>query len=135
MKNYTGDVLCFGLAAEKAKAAGIDTEFYAIGDDVGVGREKGGKVGRRGIGGSILVLKIICALAEADGSLSEVYNLAKKVAGNLVSVGASMEHVHVPGREIPDPNSDEIVPTEEIEVGMGIHNVCCCSRAWDIKLC
>ncbi|KAK7905763.1 dihydroxyacetone kinase Dak1 [Exophiala xenobiotica] len=120
--NYTGDVLCFGLAAEKAKAAGIDTEFYAIGDDVGVGREKGGKVGRRGIGGSILVLKIICALAEADGSLSEVYNLAKKVAGNLVSVGASMEHVHVPGREIPDPNSDEIVPTEEIEVGMGIHN-------------
>ncbi|KAI1608075.1 dihydroxyacetone kinase [Exophiala viscosa] len=118
--NYTGDVLNFGLAAEKAKAAGVETEFFAIGDDVGVGREKGGKVGRRGIGGSILVLKIICALAEQGGSLSEVYNLAKKVAGNLVSVGASMEHVHVPGRE--NPNSDEIIPTEEIEVGMGIHN-------------
>ncbi|KIV87450.1 dihydroxyacetone kinase [Exophiala sideris] len=118
--NYTGDVLNFGLAAEKAKAAGVETEFFAIGDDVGVGREKGGKVGRRGIGGSILVLKIICALAELGGSLSEVYTLAKKVAGNLVSVGASMEHVHVPGRE--NPNSDEIVPTEEIEVGMGIHN-------------
>ncbi|KAK4943056.1 dihydroxyacetone kinase Dak1 [Elasticomyces elasticus] len=118
--NYTGDVLNFGLAAEKAKAAGVETEFFAIGDDVGVGREKGGKVGRRGIGGSILVLKIICALAELGGSLSEVYTLAKKVAGNLVSVGASMEHVHVPGRE--NPNSDEIIPTEEIEVGMGIHN-------------
>ncbi|EXJ84541.1 dihydroxyacetone kinase [Capronia epimyces CBS 606.96] len=120
--SYTGDILNFGLAAEKAKAAGIDTEFYAIGDDVGVGRAKSGKVGRRGIGGSILVLKIACALAEAGGSLAEVYNLTKQVAGNLVSVGASMEHVHVPGRAAPDPNSDEIVPTEEIEIGMGIHN-------------
>ncbi|KIX04461.1 dihydroxyacetone kinase [Rhinocladiella mackenziei CBS 650.93] len=119
--NYTGDVLNFGLAAEKAKAQGVKTEFFAIGDDVGVGRAKGGKVGRRGIGGSILVLKIVCALAEAGGSLSEVYNLAKQVAGNTVSVGASMEHVHVPGRAIPDSNSDEI-PTEEIEIGMGIHN-------------
>lgn len=61
---YTGDVLNFGMAAEKAKAAGIKTEFYAIGDDVGVGRSKGGKVGRRGIGGGILVLKIVGALAE-----------------------------------------------------------------------
>ncbi|KMU89139.1 dihydroxyacetone kinase [Coccidioides immitis H538.4] len=65
--NYTGDVLNFGMAAEKAKAAGIKTEFFAVGDDVGVGRTKGGKVGRRGIGGGILVLKIIGALAEAGG--------------------------------------------------------------------
>ena len=120
--NYTGDVLNFGMAAEKAKAAGVDTEFYAIGDDVSVGREKGGKVGRRGIGGSILVLKTIGALAEAGGSLQDVYKLAKQVAGNLVSVGASLEHVHVPGREKPDPNSDEFIPTEQVEVGMGIHN-------------
>jgi len=120
--NYTGDVLNFGMAAEKAKAAGIDTEFFTIGDDVGVGREKGGKVGRRGIGGGILVLKSIGALAEAGGSLQEVYNLAKQVADNIVSVGASLEHVHVPGRAIPDANSDENIPSEEIEVGMGIHN-------------
>lgn len=63
--NYTGDVMNFGMAAEKAKAAGIKTEFFAIGDDVGVGRAKGGKVGRRGIGGGILVLKIVGALAES----------------------------------------------------------------------
>lgn len=62
--NYTGDVMNFGMAAEKAKAAGIRTEFYAMGDDVGVGRTKGGKVGRRGIAGSIMVLKIASALAE-----------------------------------------------------------------------
>ena len=95
--NYTGDVLNFGMAAEKAKAGGVDTEFFAIGDDAGVGRSKGGKVGRRGIGGGILVLKCVGALAEMGGSLTQVYELAKLVTSNLVSVGASMEHVHVPG--------------------------------------
>lgn len=63
--NYTGDVLNFGMATEKARAAGIKTEFFAINDDAGVGKKKGGKVGRRGIGGGILVLKIVSALAEA----------------------------------------------------------------------
>ena len=120
--NYTGDVLNFGMAAEKAKAAGIQTDFFAIADDVGVGREKGGKVGRRGIGGGILVLKMCGALAELGGSLSEVYNLAKQASSSIVSVGASLEHVHVPGRAIPDAGSDEHIPQEEIEVGMGIHN-------------
>lgn len=117
--NYTGDVLNFGMAAEKARAAGVATEFYAIGDDVGVGRKKGGKVGRRGIGGGIMVLKCAGALAELGGSLEEVYGVAKLVAGSMVSVGASMEHVHVPGREVA---SEEMVASEEIEVGMGIHN-------------
>ena len=63
--NYTGDVLNFGMAAEKSRAAGIRTEFFAINDDVGVGRVKGGKVGRRGIGGGVLILKMVGALAEA----------------------------------------------------------------------
>lgn len=120
--NYTGDVLNFGMAAEKAKAAGIRTEFFAIADDVGVGREKGGKVGRRGIGGGILVLKMCGALAELGGSLSEVYKLAQQTSSSMVSVGASLEHVHVPGRTIPDPSSNEHIPQDEIEVGMGIHN-------------
>jgi triose/dihydroxyacetone kinase / FAD-AMP lyase (cyclizing) len=116
--NYTGDVLNFGMAAEKAKAGGVKTEFYAIGDDVGVGRAKGGKVGRRGIGGGILVLKACGAAADLGCNLSEVYNLAKQVAGNLVSVGSSMEHVHVPGRG----PMESLMPIGDIEVGMGIHN-------------
>ncbi|OAX85514.1 dihydroxyacetone kinase [Emergomyces africanus] len=120
--NYTGDVMNFGMAAEKAKAAGIETEFFAIGDDVGVGRAKGGKVGRRGIGGGILVLKIVGALAESGASLDDVYRIAQLATNNIVSLGSSLEHVHVPGREIPDPNSDEMIPHDEIEVGMGIHN-------------
>lgn len=121
--NYTGDVLNFGMAAEKAKAGGVSTEFYAIGDDVGVGRAKGGKVGRRGIGGGILLLKICGALAEAGGSLTQVYELAKQVNRNLVSLGSSLERVHVPGREVPKEGDTEgVIPYGEIEVGMGIHN-------------
>ncbi|KAA8652611.1 hypothetical protein EYZ11_003733 [Aspergillus tanneri] len=116
--NYTGDVLNFGMAAEKARAAGIKTEFFAINDDVGVGKKKGGKVGRRGIGGGILILKIVGALAEAGGSLEEVYNAARLANANLASVGSSLEHVHIPGRAI----QDDSVPEGEIEVGMGIHN-------------
>lgn len=63
--NYTGDVLNFGMAAEKARAAGVKAEFFALADDVGVGRSKGGKVGRRGISGGIMVMKIAGALAES----------------------------------------------------------------------
>lgn len=120
--NYTGDVLNFGMAVEKAKAAGIKAEMLVVGDDVGVGREKGGKVGRRGIAGTVLVQKIAGALAAQGASLEDVYNVAKLAADNLVSVGASLEHVHVPGRAAPDPNSKESLGAKEVEIGMGIHN-------------
>ncbi|KAF3401363.1 Dihydroxyacetone kinase 1 [Talaromyces pinophilus] len=116
--NYTGDVLHFGMAAEKTKAAGRPAEFYAIGDDVGVGRARGGKVGRRGLAGGILVMKIASALAETGASLEEVYRIAQLSAENTVTLGSSLEHVHVPGREV----SNEFVPNDEVEVGMGIHN-------------
>ncbi|KAJ5496606.1 Dihydroxyacetone kinase [Penicillium fimorum] len=116
--NYTGDVLNFGMATEKSRVAGIKTEFFAINDDVGVGREKGGKVGRRGIGGGVLILKMVGALAEAGGSLEDVYALAQLANANLVSLGSSLEHVHVPGRGVPE----DTIPHGEVEVGMGIHN-------------
>lgn len=61
--NYTGDVLNFGMAVEKAKANGIAVEMIVVGDDAGVGREQGGKVGRRGIAGTVLVQKAAGALA------------------------------------------------------------------------
>lgn len=116
--NYTGDVLNFGMATEKSRAAGIKTEFYAIGDDVGVGREKGGKVGRRGIGGGILLLKMVGALAEAGASLEDIYSFCHLTNRNLVTIGSSLQHVHVVGRGVPE----EGIPDGEVEVGMGIHN-------------
>lgn len=61
--NYTGDVLNFGMAVEKAKASGIDIDMLVVGDDAGVGRKAGGKVGRRGIAGTVLVQKLAGALA------------------------------------------------------------------------
>ncbi|KAI1197164.1 dihydroxyacetone kinase [Nemania serpens] len=127
--NYTGDVLNFGMAVEKAKAAGVKVEMVIVGDDVGVGREKGGKVGRRGIAGTVLVHKISGALAAQGASLEQAHQVAKLIADNLVSVGASLEHVHVPGRAPLDPGAEGSLAADEIEVGMGIHNEPGCGRA------
>ncbi|PBP15316.1 dihydroxyacetone kinase [Diplocarpon rosae] len=70
--NYTGDVLNFGMGVEKAKAAGLKVEMLVVGDDVGVGRAAAGKVGRRGIAGTVLVHKISGALAARGASLEDV---------------------------------------------------------------
>ncbi|RPA95228.1 dihydroxyacetone kinase [Choiromyces venosus 120613-1] len=130
--NYTGDILHFGLASEKAKAAGVDVDMVVVADDVGVGREKNGKVGRRGIAGTVLVHKIAGALAAATpgtASLKEVSALATLVAANLVSVGSSLAHVHVPGRVIASDGDEEgSLKPDEIEIGMGIHNEQGCKR-------
>lgn len=121
--NYTGDILHFGLASEKAKAAGIDVDMVVVADDVGVGREMNGKVGRRGIAGTVLVHKIVGALAATAGaSLKEASALANLVAANLVSVGSSLAHVHVPGRAITADEDEGALKPDEIEIGMGIHN-------------
>ena len=117
--NYTGDVLNFGMAVEKARAAGTGVEMVVVGDDVGVGKEKAGKVGRRGIAGTVLVLKIAGALAASGRPLEEVAKVARLTADNLVSVGASLEHVHVPGRAT---DSADVLAAGEVEIGMGIHN-------------
>ncbi|KAI1438206.1 dihydroxyacetone kinase [Xylaria sp. CBS 124048] len=124
--NYTGDVLNFGMAVEKAKAAGLKVEMLVVGDDVGVGRARGGKVGRRGIAGTVLVHKIAGALAAQGAPLEQVYKVAKLATDNLVSVGASLEHVHVPGRKVLLEGS---LGADEVEVGMGIHNEAGSGRA------
>ncbi|KAI1639721.1 Dak1 domain-containing protein [Biscogniauxia mediterranea] len=127
--NYTGDVLNFGMAVEKAKAAGLNVEMVVVADDVGVGREKGGKVGRRGIAGTVLVHKIAGALAAQGATLDQVYKVARLTAENLVSVGASLEHVHVPGRAPTDPTAVGSLAPDEVEIGMGIHNEAGSGRA------
>jgi dihydroxyacetone kinase len=118
--NYTGDVLNFGMGVEKARARGGRVEMVVVGDDVGVTRSAAGKVGRRGIAGTCLVHKIAGAAAEAGVGLDDVTKLARLVADNVVSVGASLSHVHVPGRE--KFSKEEELGEDEVEVGMGIHN-------------
>ncbi|OAG08608.1 dihydroxyacetone kinase [Paraphaeosphaeria sporulosa] len=118
--NYTGDVLNFGMAVEKARSRGVEVDMVVVGDDVGVGRKRGGKVGRRGIAGTCLVQKIAGALAAKGASLKDVSRIAQLTADNIVSIGSSLSHVHVPGRKT-DGGEDELKESE-IEIGMGIHN-------------
>ncbi|KAK9427997.1 Dak1 domain-containing protein [Lipomyces doorenjongii] len=119
VKNYTGDVLHFGLAAERARAEGIPLEVVIVGDDVAVGRTKGGLVGRRALAGTVLVHKVAGAEAALGSSLAKVSASAQAVADNLVTIGASLDHCVVPGR-----GSDELISlgVDELEIGMGIHN-------------
>lgn len=117
--NYTGDILNFGMGVEKARVRGIQIEMVVVADDAGVGRERGGKVGRRGIAGTCLVLKIAGAAAEGGVGLEDTARIARLVADNVVSIGASLSHVHVPGRGV---TADDEMADGEVEVGMGIHN-------------
>ncbi|TFK75036.1 dihydroxyacetone kinase 1 [Pluteus cervinus] len=122
VKNYTGDVLNFGLAKEQYAALhptkADKVKFLIVGDDVAVGRTQGSIVGRRGLAGTVLVYKVAGALADTGASLDEVYNLANWVASNIVTIGVGLEHCHVPGT-VPALSHLE---SHEIEIGMGIHN-------------
>lgn len=126
IKNYTGDVFHFHLAAEKAKAAAAGTaqhvpvEVLVVGDDVAVGRTQSGKVGRRGLAGTVLVHKILGALSSSQKArLSEVLALGQEIVANLVTVGTSLGHVHIPGRA---EGPSEGTASNQAELGMGIHN-------------
>ncbi|KAH7890741.1 Dak1 domain-containing protein [Phlebopus sp. FC_14] len=122
VKNYTGDVLNFGLAKEQYSAIHPDkstrVRFIIVGDDVSVGRAQGNIVGRRGLAGVCLVYKIAGALAARGGSLDEVFDVAAYVSSRLGTVGVGLEHCHVPGTAIPDTH----LGIDEIEIGLGIHN-------------
>jgi dihydroxyacetone kinase len=88
IKNYTGDVFHFHLAAEKARTLyGLRVETVTVDDDVSVGRKKGGKVGRRGLAGTVLVQKVVSARSSIDNkNLSEIVEMGRRVAKNLVTV-------------------------------------------------
>ena len=120
VKNYTGDVLHFGLSAERARAIGIDCRVVVVGDDVAVGRKKGGMVGRRGLAGTVLVHKITGAFAKMWSykyGLDGVAKVAEIVSAALVTIGSSLDHCKVPGRKF-----ETTLGENQMEVGMGIHN-------------
>ncbi|KAJ6257427.1 Dihydroxyacetone kinase [Drechslerella dactyloides] len=115
--NYTGDKLHFGLACEKARAKGMEVAVLAVTDDVALGRKRAGMVGRRGLAGNVLGLKILGAAAEAGCGFEECLAVGRAVNANLVTVGASLDHCHVLGRI-----NHEKVPDDVCVLGMGIHN-------------
>ncbi|KAN0126086.1 dihydroxyacetone kinase [Lactarius tabidus] len=122
VKNYTGDVLNFGLAKEQFAAQhpskADKVKFLVVGDDVAVGKTQGNIVGRRGLAGTVLVYKIAGALAQTGASLEEVYSVAEWVSKNIATVGVGLEHCHVPGTAAREAQLN----SSEIEIGMGIHN-------------
>lgn len=109
----------FGLAAERAKALGMNVELVIVADDVAVGRTKNGLVGRRGLAGTILTHKIAGSKSSMGASLSDVADISQKAVDNMVTVAASLEHCSVPGRA---EDELELLKPNEIEIGMGIHN-------------
>ncbi|KAL7936492.1 Dak1 domain-containing protein [Trichoderma chlorosporum] len=114
--NYTGDCLHFGLANEKANAKGHNCRIIICGDDVSVGKN-GSMVGRRGLAGQIGVLKVMGGAAGAGGSLDEVYNLGVAFSQQIVSIAATLDHCHVPGR-----TEHGMLQENEVELGTGPHN-------------
>ena len=117
------------MGVEKARVLGKKVELVVVGDDVGVGRQKSGKVGRRGLSGTALVVKVSGALAEKGFSLDDCARVARLCVNNMVSLGASLSRVHVPGKKIEEAREEEHrLGPGLVEIGMGVHNEPGCQK-------
>ncbi|WP_007023368.1 dihydroxyacetone kinase subunit DhaK [Saccharomonospora iraqiensis] len=116
VKNYTGDVLNFETAAELASADGLDVRTVVIDDDVAVS-DSTFTAGRRGVGGTVLLEKIVGGASERGDTLDDVEAVARKVVDRVRSVGVALTAPTVP--HVGEP-SFELGP-DEIEFGIGIH--------------
>jgi len=117
VKNYTGDVMNFEMAAELVAAeTGLEVLAVVTDDDVAV-QDSTWTAGRRGVGGTVLLEKIAGAAAEQGRPLAEVAAVARKVNGSARSMGMALTSCTVPtaGR----PTFD--LPDDEMEIGIGIH--------------
>lgn len=116
VKNYTGDRLNFGLAAELAIAEGIATEIVVVADDVSL-KDTVPAQRRRGIAGAVLVHKIAGALAEAGHDLPAIAEVARRAAGAIGTMGVGLSACTVPAVGKPGFS----LADDEIELGLGIH--------------
>jgi len=116
VKNYTGDVMNFEMAAELAGGESIQVEAVVIDDDVAV-QDSLYTAGRRGVGATVLAEKICGAAAEAGRSLSEVAELCRKVSANSRSMGMALTSCIVPAAGKPTFELGD----DEMEIGIGIH--------------
>ncbi len=112
VKNYTGDRLNFGLAAEKARALGRKVEMVVVADDIAIP----GMLQPRGVAGTLFVHKIAGHLAEKGAALAVVADAARKAAKATVSLGISLNSCTLPG-----VGREDRVPHGKAELGLGIH--------------
>uniref|UniRef100_J3LS92 3,4-dihydroxy-2-butanone kinase n=1 Tax=Oryza brachyantha TaxID=4533 RepID=J3LS92_ORYBR len=115
VKNYTGDRLNFGLAAEQAKSEGYKMEMVIVGDDCALPPPRG-IAGRRGLAGTVLVHKVAGAAADAGLSLAEVAAEAKHASEVVGTMGVALSVCTLPGQV----TSDRLGP-KQMELGLGIH--------------
>jgi dihydroxyacetone kinase-like protein len=116
VKNYSGDVMNFDMAADLAKEAGTTVTAVVVDDDVAV-EDSLYTQGRRGVGGTVLVEKLAGAKAEAGADLASVADLARQVVQNVRSMGLALTSCTVPAAGQP---TFELGP-DEVEIGIGIH--------------
>ncbi len=116
VKNYTGDVMNFEMAAEMAAAEGIEVVSVITNDDVAV-ENSTWTAGRRGVGVTVLLEKIVGAAAEAGADLATCKALAEQVNAQGRSMGMALTACTVP--HVGKPGFD--LPEDEMEVGVGIH--------------
>jgi len=113
LKNYTGDRLNFGLAAERARAMGHKVNMLIVGDDIALPD----LAQPRGLAGTLLVNKVAGALAESGASLDEVTAAAQKVSESALTIGMSLDTCTIPGTPKEARISENMA-----ELGLGIHN-------------
>ncbi len=116
VKNYTGDVLNFEMAADMAGDEGIEVEAVVIDDDVAV-KDSLYTAGRRGVGTTVLAEKICGAASEEGQSLAQVAELCRKVNSNGRSMGMALTSCIVPAAGEPTFQLGD----DEMEIGIGIH--------------
>ena len=116
VKNYTGDVMNFDMAADMGKGEDIEVETVLTNDDVAV-EDSLYTAGRRGVGVTVLVEKICGAAADDGKSLAEVAELGRRVNANGRSMGMALTPCITPGSGEPSFELAE----DEVEIGIGIH--------------
>ena len=112
VKNYTGDRLNFGLAAERARAYGLKVSMVVVDDDIALPDLPQA----RGVAGTLFVHKIAGALAEDGADLETVTAAAEKAIGGMASIGMSLDTCTVPGSE-----KEDRIAKGKAELGLGIH--------------
>jgi dihydroxyacetone kinase len=112
VKNYTGDRLSFGLAAERARTLGLKVEMVVVGDDIAIADA----TRPRGLAGTLFVHKVAGHVARSGGSLAEVKAAAERVATTVRSLGISLSSCTIPGQP-----AEARVGEDEVELGLGIH--------------
>ncbi|MDO4408432.1 MAG: dihydroxyacetone kinase subunit DhaK [Eubacteriales bacterium] len=116
IKNYTGDVMNFEMAADMAADEDIVVDKVVVADDVAV-ENSTWTTGRRGIAGTVFVHKIAGACAETGADLPEVKRIAEKVIANVRSMGMAVSPCTVPA--VGKPSFE--LADDEVEIGIGIH--------------